>query len=269
MYCKNCGKQIDENSKFCQFCGATVDGIGKPKAEQNQVSRKSVFDGVVHKCPNCGQVLDSFTAVCPSCGYEIQKEYGEKNAIDIFTENLVSLDSLEKKTAYIENFNVPNTKRDLMEFSDYVVATVKPFNETNEALLVLMNKILYKAEHVFGKDSALYSDFLEKGQKAKQLNDEAKNIEEKAKKEKETAEKKEKRKESVKNAIKNESKPYRFIMLIIGLMLITVGCILICVPKNADGSFTIWAYVGLGVLILAIIELVFVFKKKKDKKDRK
>ncbi|MBI9067577.1 MAG: zinc ribbon domain-containing protein [Salinivirgaceae bacterium] len=22
MYCKECGKQIDEDSKFCSFCGA-------------------------------------------------------------------------------------------------------------------------------------------------------------------------------------------------------------------------------------------------------
>ena len=26
MFCSKCGKQIDDNSKFCQFCGETVAG---------------------------------------------------------------------------------------------------------------------------------------------------------------------------------------------------------------------------------------------------
>jgi hypothetical protein len=39
MYCNNCGKKVDEDSKFCQFCGARVDiaDDSKPKAEsENQ-----------------------------------------------------------------------------------------------------------------------------------------------------------------------------------------------------------------------------------------
>lgn len=269
MYCKNCGKQIDDNSKFCQFCGTTVSGDEKPKTEASQTARKSVYEGVIHKCPNCGQILDSFTAICPSCGYEIQKEYGEKTAIDILTENLMAMDSVEKKKVYIENFNVPNTKRDLTEFSDYVVSNIKPANEMNECLVVMMNKILRKAEHLFGKDSTIYSEFLARYDEAQKLNDDAIALKEKEIKEKADAEKKEKRKEGVKNAIKTESKLYRFIMLIIGLVLIAVGCVMICVPQSENGSISTWSYIGMGVLVLAIIELVFVFKKKKDGKDKK
>ena len=29
MYCKNCGKKIDDDSKFCRFCGE------KPDAQEN------------------------------------------------------------------------------------------------------------------------------------------------------------------------------------------------------------------------------------------
>ena len=25
MFCKNCGKQINDNSKFCKYCGCNVD----------------------------------------------------------------------------------------------------------------------------------------------------------------------------------------------------------------------------------------------------
>lgn len=31
MYCKNCGKQIDDNSRFCNYCGA---GQGERKAAE-------------------------------------------------------------------------------------------------------------------------------------------------------------------------------------------------------------------------------------------
>lgn len=269
MYCKNCGKQIDDNSKFCQFCGATIAGEEKHEDEQSQATRRAVFDGTIHKCPNCGQVLGSFAAICPTCGYEIQKEYDEKDAINVFAKKMISANSLEEKTNCIASFNVPNTKRDLVEFSDYVIASIKPFNETNEALLTMMSKILYKAEHLFEKDSPLYSEFQAKYNKAQTLYDEAKRIEKDENKQKAAAEKKAKRKENIKYAIKNETKLYRFVMLIIGLVLITVGCLLLLVPKGTDGSFTVWSYIGMGVLLLAIIELVFVFKKKKDGKSKK
>ena len=36
MYCKNCGKQIDDNSRFCNYCGAS-QGEGKA-AEAGQAS---------------------------------------------------------------------------------------------------------------------------------------------------------------------------------------------------------------------------------------
>lgn len=29
MFCKNCGKELREGSKFCEYCGARIDGLGK------------------------------------------------------------------------------------------------------------------------------------------------------------------------------------------------------------------------------------------------
>lgn len=45
-----------------------------------------VYEGKVHKCPNCGDLIDSFHAICPTCGYEIRnaksssvvREFAEK-----------------------------------------------------------------------------------------------------------------------------------------------------------------------------------------------
>lgn len=44
MYCKNCGRQIDDNLKFCPECGANVSG------NNNEAQRAS--SGMT--CPKCG-----------------------------------------------------------------------------------------------------------------------------------------------------------------------------------------------------------------------
>ena len=31
MYCKHCGKQIDDDAKFCSFCGTPVDALNMPQ----------------------------------------------------------------------------------------------------------------------------------------------------------------------------------------------------------------------------------------------
>ena len=30
MYCRNCGKEIDDNASFCPSCGQSVNGYGNP-----------------------------------------------------------------------------------------------------------------------------------------------------------------------------------------------------------------------------------------------
>lgn len=38
---------------------------------QEDAHRKIVYDGEIHKCPNCGEVLESFISHCPACGLEL------------------------------------------------------------------------------------------------------------------------------------------------------------------------------------------------------
>ena len=64
MFCKQCGKSIPDNSKFCQHCGADQE-IGSPDSNQNGeqnihsvFSKKfiniySVFSKKYHKYPFC------------------------------------------------------------------------------------------------------------------------------------------------------------------------------------------------------------------------
>lgn len=129
-FCVNCGKEIDENAKFCTNCGNHTDA--------SEDKRTSAYEGRIHKCPNCGEILRSFSANCPACGYEIRgvrnvSSVGELSAKleaveakreDVakinFIKNLSLRDGLtktdERKVNLIRNFPIPNTKEDLYEF---------------------------------------------------------------------------------------------------------------------------------------------------------
>ncbi|MBA7614636.1 hypothetical protein ES703_21904 [subsurface metagenome] len=43
MYCSNCGKEIEEGSKFCRYCGANVEGV---KIEARQKREQEIEDSV-------------------------------------------------------------------------------------------------------------------------------------------------------------------------------------------------------------------------------
>ena len=63
-FCINCGQRLVDDAKFCANCGT-------PAANDN-TKRKTVYDGELHKCPNCGELLNSFSSSCLSCGYELR-----------------------------------------------------------------------------------------------------------------------------------------------------------------------------------------------------
>ena len=86
-FCSYCGTKLDAGARFCKNCGeavaqqpagpAPVSEPAKPPRvepvkEDPRVQRKTVYDGELHKCPNCGELLKSFTTVCPACAYELR-----------------------------------------------------------------------------------------------------------------------------------------------------------------------------------------------------
>lgn len=131
-YCINCGEELVDDAKFCSECGSKIN--------QANNERKQVFEGEIHKCPNCGEVISSFTTNCPACGFEFRgatvsntvKEFVEKLDEIEKTRKQQKLDPLglkktyrdrlsinpvdEKKISLIRNFAIPNTREDLIEF---------------------------------------------------------------------------------------------------------------------------------------------------------
>lgn len=165
-FCPYCGKSLDEGARFCKYCGAAIaidQKAMEPEGDYYTV-RKSVFEGRIHKCPNCGEVLTSFTSVCPACGYEIRDAKSSKTVENlsnklneitsrqmppveestsimktIFGRDFKKVDHTENmnrkaefenlkhqaKADTIINYPVPNTKEDIMEFMLLAAANIE------------------------------------------------------------------------------------------------------------------------------------------------
>ncbi|MDO5411553.1 MAG: zinc ribbon domain-containing protein [Lachnospiraceae bacterium] len=61
--CTECGREIEDNKKFCKYCGALVKphNVSEQKAEQ------------MARCKACGAVLKPGTAFCTQCGTPISQ----------------------------------------------------------------------------------------------------------------------------------------------------------------------------------------------------
>lgn len=156
QFCPYCGTKLDKGAKFCKGCGKPV---WQPKQNYESLKdkpiteRKTVYEGYIHKCPNCGEVLEAFVTNCPSCGYEIRdaqsvssvrefamklerieaqkmtpfeekksvmkivfgKDFKENDEVAEARSNFENQKNQEKATVII-NYSVPNTKEDILEF---------------------------------------------------------------------------------------------------------------------------------------------------------
>ena len=63
--------------------------------------RTTVYDGEIHKCPNCGEVIHSFVTNCPACGFELNR----KQVSPVLQKFIDRVDECDKKIA-----NCPESK---------------------------------------------------------------------------------------------------------------------------------------------------------------
>jgi hypothetical protein len=169
-YCTNCGHQLVDGARFCLECGAPIANV---KASEQPV-RKTMFDGEVHKCPQCGEVLQAFVAVCPSCGYEIRGA-SASDSVKEFAAKINAVSSGKEKAEIIRNYPVSNTKEDIFEFM--IVASTnldeRPNSEVFEAWIVKIEQCYQKAKLAFGSESdfvkiqAMYESTMKKIKKAR------------------------------------------------------------------------------------------------------
>lgn len=154
--CSKCGSQLPDGAKFCLNCGA--QSSGSPENSQSYQAgsskRETVFEGEIHKCPSCGEVLGAFVTTCPSCGYEIR---GGKSSASLheFSMSLANAASDEQRTSLIRNFPVPNTKEDIFEFLILASSNITGNTEQNicDAWAVKFRQVEQKAKLALTADA--------------------------------------------------------------------------------------------------------------------
>lgn len=132
VFCSQCGNRLEDNDNFCVRCGKAV------RKNTDIYNRQIHYEGVIHKCPNCGEVISKLDFKCPLCGFEfagkkasesvaefaakIQQLTSQKKDLkagarlaDVF--GFRGVDNIEEQIlSYIRNYSVPNTKEDVFEF---------------------------------------------------------------------------------------------------------------------------------------------------------
>lgn len=147
-FCINCGEKVKDGAKFCANCGEPTD------YKEHSNDRKAVYEGEVHKCAQCGEVLEAFVTVCPVCGYEIRGS-SATSAVKEFSSKLDNVTTEYQKANIIRSFPVPNTKEDIFEFMILASANIDehPNKEVFEAWIAKFEQCYQKAKISFNQES--------------------------------------------------------------------------------------------------------------------
>lgn len=128
-FCTNCGKQLNDDAKFCDKCGSPVSNAQTPPpipgANENvadDTKRKEVFVGVKRKCPVCGAEVPAFALTCPD-GHELSGISVSKTSKD-FQEGLIKYEGKEERD-FVASFPIPNEKEELGNFMLMVASILK------------------------------------------------------------------------------------------------------------------------------------------------
>ncbi len=185
-FCSNCGQKLADGAKFCSGCGTAVDGIPSTQTTSTLpqgTQRKISYDGEILKCSSCGEVLNSFTTNCPSCGYELRGAKASSSVQEL-VRKLEELESKrgkqtwsswfqqklngtkltlvdEQKINLIQNFPIPNTKEDILEFMVLASSNTKSKNHASsyaegriiDAWNTKLEQACQKAVLNFGEDN--------------------------------------------------------------------------------------------------------------------
>ncbi len=266
LYCPYCGTKLDKGARFCKNCGESLiqkqqsaderlfheppkQDEQQPKAESlgedPRVKRKTVYDGEVHKCPNCGELLKSFTTVCPTCGYEL-RSVKTNSPVETLAKKIEQASSLDEKIELITNFYIPNTKEDIYDFFILAVSNLEDkWYDTDDAWRAKLEQAYHKAKLSFGNTPEF--EYLEKlyTRTRKEVN---------------------KRERGIAALFRrNKTVFIGSVMAIVGITLLTIGIIMM-INKVEVGVFLLLMSISCFCFIPAISEFTKDERKSKKKK---
>ena len=147
VFCINCGQQLLDGAKFCANCGKAVGASQNETTEQ----RKTVYEGEIHKCPNCGEILSSLSVICPSCGYEIRGNKAS-NSVKEFAMQLANAENDKQKITLIQSYPIPNNKEDILEFLILAATCFDPGeNLTGDSVKKDVKNLIYTIENIYNQ----------------------------------------------------------------------------------------------------------------------
>lgn len=156
-YCINCGQKLPEEANFCSNCGKPINN----SLNNNESQRKTVFDGTIHKCPNCGDIIDPLETKCNSCGYEL-RSINATSSVKEFEEKFEQIKTIDKKIDLIKTFAVPNAQEDLLEFVVLAAMNIDfdayTMGDENSDDIRLSNAWLAKLEQAHEKSQILFEN---------------------------------------------------------------------------------------------------------------
>lgn len=233
-FCVNCGKELPNGARFCSECGTSIKNY-------ENIQKETIYDGVVHKCPQCGELLDSFVINCPACGYELR---GAKkvSVVKELADKINQTNSLDRKNDLISNFYIPNTKEDIIEFFILASSNINNGEICIEAWWAKLEQAYQKAKLTFGDSNEFaYLEELYKKtikQKSKQL---------------------------FFRKINRSTSSKLLVMGLIGCILTLAGFFLGAATGNEDSPFYILGMIGFFPLMISIFGFIGYFGKKIDK----
>ena len=145
-FCIKCGQELSEGAKFCAGCGTEISAEVKNENKQ----RETIYDGKLHKCPNCGEFLNAFVTVCPVCGYELRGSQ-TTSCVHELSLKLEKTESIDKKIELISDFYIPNTKEDIYEFFILAYSNITAGSYGIDAWNLKLEQAYLKAKLAFGK----------------------------------------------------------------------------------------------------------------------
>ena len=133
--CKNCGKQINGDFKFCPNCGTKVE------EETSKENTSNIF------CSSCGKSIKSDFNVCPFCGEKLKNQNlnndeDKKKEEEIFCKNCGNLIKKDFKICPYCRKQIDNQNTNEVKSKEAVKSNLYYFSEKNSMICLLLMLIV-------------------------------------------------------------------------------------------------------------------------------